>query len=179
MRRQGFTLVELMIVIAIIAVIAAIAIPSLLRNKLEANQTAAVASLRAIAAGQTVYRQVFGPAQPVYAAQYRDLYYAKDASGQPIKVIDRALADAAADASAGSPKSGYIFADLKGDAQGAPYDPKVAWGVVAYPGLYNKSGLETFVINQDGSVYQNDRGANAPPPVNFPDVAAEGWMLVQ
>jgi len=164
----------------VLLMIAAIVVPSLLGHPIKSNQTAAVADLRAIAAGQRIYRRTDpdGAGRQTYAAHYRDLYYAKDAGGQPIMVLDQALADASADASPCFPKSGYIFADLKGDFTGAPYAPTVAWGVVAYPAAYNKSGHMTLIINETGTVYQKDRGAGAPPPVNFPDVAAEGWMPV-
>src|SRR5205085_1955103 len=54
--RRGFTLIELMIVIAIIAIIAAIAIPSLLDARKASNETAAIGGLRAIFSAETLFR---------------------------------------------------------------------------------------------------------------------------
>jgi type II secretory pathway pseudopilin PulG len=167
-----------MIVIAIIAVIAAIAIPSLLRNKLEANQTAAVASMRAIAAGQTLWHKNDYDKNNTfdYTADYSQLYYA-EVEGETVKIIDKALADARGTAGAGIAKSGYFIGDLTTGANGTAYDVQYEYGLCAWPGAYNRSGLQTFVIDTTGSVYQKDLGSAACAYfTDFPDIAT--WMLV-
>lgn len=55
-REKGFSLIELLIVVAVILIIAAIAIPSLMKSRISANEASAVASVRAVTTAQTAYQ---------------------------------------------------------------------------------------------------------------------------
>lgn len=91
---SGFTLIELMIVVAIIGIIAMIAIPAILESRKAANEKAGMSALRTIMAAEETFRQVNGDRNPVtnyWAADVWGLYGIQDATGGKRAWIDQAV----------------------------------------------------------------------------------------
>lgn len=97
---KGFSLIELLIVVAIILIIAAIAIPNLLRSRIAANQASAVGSMRIINTAEITYSSSYGVGYSTTLAQL-----GPPASG-PVTTSAAGLLDSVL---AGGTKSGYSF----------------------------------------------------------------------
>jgi type IV pilus assembly protein PilA len=107
--QKGFSLIELLIVVAIILIIAAIAIPNFLKSKMAANEATAASTIRSIMTAQTQYKIDFG----LYADTLDKLHAAKLIDGQ-IGLVHE--------------KAGYKFVIPTADASqfqatGEPLDP--------------------------------------------------------
>jgi type IV pilus assembly protein PilA len=140
MRKQkGFTLIELMIVVAIILIIAAIAIPNLTRSRASANEASAVASLHAIGEAQTEYSTTYP--QIGFAGKLSQLGPSSD--GKP---TSNAANLVAGDLASGS-KSGYKFTLTGGGPQ---------YTIVASPQTPGSTGVRSFCSDQSSVIYYSD-----------------------
>jgi len=147
-KQKGFSLIELLIVVAIILIIAAIAIPNLLRARMASNESSAVASIRTINTGMVTYNSTYPTIG--YAAALTNLGGVAPCtpSSTTACLIDSVLA-------AGT-KSGYTFA-----ATGAGGPPAIQYYATAVPITPNQTGIRSFCSFEDAVVRVDPTGAVA------------------
>ena len=145
---RGFSLIELLIVIAIILIIAAIAIPNLLRSRMAANQASAVASLRTLNTSEATYSSTYNIG---YAGQ---LAYLGPPTGANPSSTGAGLVDSVL---AAGTKSGYTFA-LTATAQDANGNT-TAYTITAAPSTPGTTGQNYYFTDETGVIRQNTTGA--------------------
>jgi|ERR1041385_568635 prepilin-type N-terminal cleavage/methylation domain-containing protein len=149
-KSKGFSLIELLIVVAIILIIAAIAIPNLLRARIAANESSAAASVRTIVTSQLAYQNAY----QIFANSIMALG-PPSATGCPSSgptsanacILDYQLASTTAT----NPKSGYYFS--------AASPTTTQFFVQGHPGSAGTSGVKGFCATEDNAVRFNNPDA--------------------
>ncbi len=174
--RRAFTLIELMIVIAIIAIIAAIMIPGLLRSKISTNESSAIATMRTMATAQTQFQQAAavdcdgdGSGEFGYLAELAGFSGLRvNGSVSAVRFSPPGIPESLGLVQNGSSnKAGYEFRIYLPTATGPAVDEtggvpvgasanannqEVRWCAYAWPAANNQSGTKAFFVNDNGEV---------------------------
>ncbi len=149
-KQKGFSLIELLIVVAIILIIAAIAIPNLLRARMAANEASAAAAIRTLNMAEVSYQNKFNTTKG-YAPTLLALgpSAASPCAPDPLGVAGDCQIDSVL---ASGTKGGYVYTYAPA---GGP--PTVSYTVIAAPVTFNQTGTRYFCSFEDAVV----RGATA------------------
>jgi type IV pilus assembly protein PilA len=146
-KRKGFSLIELLIVVTIILIIAAIAIPNLMRSKIQANETAAVGALKALQESTVLYSNTYG-GFPHALSDLGPAAGGTAATSAAADLIDSVLS--------GGVKSGYRFTYVAGATD--PAGNVLTYSITATPVAVGSTGQRSFFTDQSGTIRNTTSG---------------------
>jgi type IV pilus assembly protein PilA len=146
-KQKGFSLIELLIVVTIILIISAIAIPNLVRNKIQANETAAVGAMRALTESALLYSNSYG-GFPHALSDLGPAAGGTAASSAGADLIDSVMASGI--------KSGYKFTYVAGTTD--PAGNVLGYTITATPVAPGSSGQRSFFTDQSGTIRNTSSG---------------------
>lgn len=146
-RQTGFTLIEIMLVVAIVALLATIAVPQMLRSRMNANEVTAISALRTVASAcQEYYNDVVPHTYPP------DLPTLSTAIPS---YIDPVLANATARSRA---KQGYWFTYTRVDGE--------HFTIIAWPSYFGRTGARNFFTDETSIITYTTTEDEPPTPTS-------------
>jgi type IV pilus assembly protein PilA len=153
-KQKGFSLIELLIVVAIILIIAAIAIPNLLRARIAANEASAVSSVRTINTAQITYQSTYSPN---FASTLAELGPTSSTGcATPTAATACLIDNTLATATAAPGKSGYRFSL-------AAFSSNTSYAIAGGAVNWNQTGVRSFCSIEDGVIRAKVETATTAP----------------
>ena len=146
-KQKGFSLIELLIVVTIILIIAAIAIPNLMKSKIQANEAAAVETLKTLDTSVVMYSNTYG-GFPHALSDLGPAAASTNATSASADLIDVVLASGV--------KSGYKFTYIVGTTD--PAGNVLTYSVTATPVTVGTTGQRSFYTDQSGTIRATTSG---------------------
>ena len=144
--QRGFSLIELLIVVAIILIIMAIAIPNFMRSRMAANQASAIESLRIIATAEVTYFTTYGTGFSTSLDALRPPAPGQQAASTAAGLIDNILA--------GGYKSGYSFF-YTSTQYSANTNMWYGYTLLANPTSFGQSGIVYYFTDESHVIRAN------------------------